>query len=414
MGSKRLVVAVAAAAIVLMAGCESATVDRVNSARAEASRPALATSTVATEAARAHSAAMCASGSATPSADPAEEYDQETAASVTELVGSAPLDPAITDWGQRNGAAANQIWTGWQGDSTLVDPTWDDIGVGEYECPDGNLYSTMVLRDAPSMPTTGRYSSPQYTAAQVQTVSALQYGTAVDYQGNAVALLLDLYLPPTPGTARPLVILVHGGGFVNGSRADFASTAREYARRGYVAASIDYRLDPRAANDPNIQLQAAVNGIDDGIESVRWLRANAATYSIDVGRIAGLGSSAGGVITLGMAMADDPTPGGPLAGVSREVSAAVSTGVSLSSGIGLGLVTFEATDAPVMMFHYETDTVTGDSDEFAFETCSGLRDAGSTCDFRVQPGSGHTVSLASTSANWANHIGPFLWHHLDL
>jgi hypothetical protein len=67
-----------------------------------------------------------------------------------------------------------------------------------------------------------------------------------------------------------------------------------------------------------------------------------------------------------------------------------------------------------MLFHYETDSVTGDSDEFAFLTCAGLRSAGSTCDFVVQPGVGHTVSVASTSANWTSRIGPFLWHHLDL
>ena len=158
----------------------------------------------------------------------------------------------------------------------------------------------------------------------------------------------------------------------------------------------------------------ATNAIDDGIESVRWLRSNAATYSIDVGRIAGLGSSAGGAITLGMAIVDDPTPGGPLAGVSRNISAAVSTGAHLTPGIPTGAISFDATDAPVMMFHYETDTATDNADEYAFETCAAVRTAGNTCDFNVQAGWGHTVSVGSTGPYWTSEIGPFLWHHLDL
>lgn len=396
----------------LVAACEPLTVMRVNDVRTAAGRPTLPTSVVASDAARAHSQAMCAAGSATPSADPAEAYDQETSAGVVELVGSAVLDQSIPGGVDRDDAAGREIFDGWAGDPTLVDARWDSIGVGEVHCPDGRLYATAVLRDAPSMPASGRFSSPQYDVSLVQTVSAVQYGTAVNHAGQTVSLLLDLYVPPSTGSPRPLVLLFHGGGFVGGNRTDMAAIGREYARRGYVAASIGYRLDPRVAQGG--LLVAATNAIDDGMESVRWLKANAATYGIDVTRIGALGVSAGGAITLGLSVADDPTPGGPLAAFSPTIDAAVSTGAHLTPGIGSPLLSFEADDPAVLMFHYELDDVTAVTDDYAFETCAEVRAAGSTCDFVTQPGSGHTTSVNAGGSNWTSRIGPFLWHHLDL
>lgn len=407
-------VALAVTAALLAAGCESAVVGQINGVRTAAGVPTLPIAGVTTETARANSAAMCAAGAASPSADPAEVYDQETAAAVHELVGSAPLDPSLTDWGQRNGRAANEIWASWQGDPALADARWDDVAVGEHECvADGRLYSTAVLRDAPTMPATGMYSTIQYTQAQIQVTNGVEYGTAVDYQGTTVPLRLDVYRPPSTGP-RPLVVLIHGGGFHSGDRANMATAAIGYARRGYVVAAISYRLDPRVITNESLLLGAATNAIDDGMESVRWLRANASAYDIDSTRIAALGTSAGGVIALGLAAADDPTPGGPLAGVARTIDAAVSTGGHLTPGIEADAVTFEATDAPAMMFHYETDSTTGDTDEYAFETCAALRAGGTTCDFNVQAGSGHTTTISAGGTNWPTEIGPFLWHHLAL
>jgi acetyl esterase/lipase len=287
------------------------------------------------------------------------------------------------------------------------------VGVGEATCDDGQLYLTLLLRDGPTMPASGRYSSRVYAAGQITEATGLVYGTAVDHQGRTVDLLLDVYSPPYSPTVgdRPLVVLIHGGGFVGGTRTDLRPAAVEYARRGYVAASIDYRLRPH--DDEQQQVVAAVQAIDDGMESVRWLRANAATYHIDTGRIAALGTSAGGGIALGIGEATDPTPGGPLAAQSPKVDAVMSTGAALTSG--LDLVGFEPTDAPAMMFYFEQDTSKyGHTWDWAYETCTAIRDAGNSCDFIKQAGSGHTISLNPTGPWWSPEIGPFLWHHLGL
>src|SRR5436190_16698936 len=53
---------------------------------------------------------------------------------------------------------------------------------------------------------------------------------------------LDLYRPVRGIGPLPAVVLVHGGGFVDGSRQDLAAVAEAFARRGYVAVTIDYQL----------------------------------------------------------------------------------------------------------------------------------------------------------------------------
>jgi poly(3-hydroxybutyrate) depolymerase len=392
--------------------CEATIVNRINDRRADAGQPALPTTAYLDGRARRHAEEMCAAGAVSSTPDPTSAYGLETATEVVEVVDAAPLDPAIEDAGARNRAATDAIWSRWEDAPGMTDARWKGLGVGEVECDDGNLYMTAVLRAEPTMPASGRYSSAIYTTGQIQTIGGLRYGTAVNHQGATVDLLLDLYLPPSGGPdRRPLAILVHGGGFSGGSRADMAGAARSYAQRGFVAASISYRLRP-SATLPEL-VAAASDGIDDGMESVRWLRSKAATYGIDPERIALVGSSAGGVIALGAATSDDPTPGGPLAAVSPAIAAGVSTGVSLTAG--LDAIAMTPSDAPFLMFHYEQDTVALRENWLqAYQTCDAAHAGGVVCDFVRLPGSGHTVSLAAGGPWWSPEIGPFLWHHLDL
>ncbi len=103
------------------------------------------------------------------------------------------------------------------------------------------------------------------------------------------------------------MVLIHGGSFSAGDKSQMAGTARTYAQRGYVAASLGYRLDPNASETQERYLSAARDAIDDGMEAARWLRANAATYRIDPTRMAFIGSSAGGAVALGVGVSEDPT-----------------------------------------------------------------------------------------------------------
>lgn len=96
---------------------------------------------------------------------------------------------------------------------------------------------------------------------------------------------LDLYLPAMPAgaPARPLVVWVHGGGWEGGSKQ--RCPARPLVARGYVVASLGYRLSQQAVYPAQIE---------DCKAAVRWLRANAKDYGIDPERVGAWGESAGG------------------------------------------------------------------------------------------------------------------------
>jgi acetyl esterase/lipase len=95
-------------------------------------------------------------------------------------------------------------------------------------------------------------------------------------------LLMDIFVPEKDKGPLPLVVWVHGGGWESGSRRD--CKAAWLSGEGYVVASIDYRLSGEAPFPAQIH---------DCKAAIRWLRANAAKYKIDLERVGAWGSSAG-------------------------------------------------------------------------------------------------------------------------
>jgi len=99
------------------------------------------------------------------------------------------------------------------------------------------------------------------------------------------SLQLNLARPKNPTGKSPALLCIHGGGFRAGKREGWDGRCKLLAERGYVAATVTYRLAPKS------QFPAAV---EDCKAAVRWLRANAEKYSIDPERIGVIGDSAGG------------------------------------------------------------------------------------------------------------------------
>lgn len=108
-------------------------------------------------------------------------------------------------------------------------------------------------------------------------------------------LTLDLYQTPSKAKAppRPLILFVHGGGWAMGDArhlagfADFPSTLAALAAKGYVVASVNYRLSGEAHFPAPIQ---------DVKSAIRWLRGRAADYNLDPTRVMAWGAEAGGQI----------------------------------------------------------------------------------------------------------------------
>jgi dienelactone hydrolase len=405
----------AAAGCVLLAACEPQITSAVNGSRSTAGVGQLSVTAALTTAARAHSQAMCSSGTVLPSPSPITAYD-EGADEIHELVGRALLDPTVSDAVLRNVDAAAAVWAQWEHDPELTAPGWVDQAAGEVQCADGYLYETLVLREAPTMPSSGLYVTPQYPLGSGTVVDGIQYGTAVDVTGATDSLLLDLYVPPASSAPHPAVVVIHGGAFTGGSRSDYAGVADQWMARGFAVIAIDYRLDPNliGPHSATEQLTAAADAIADAQESVRWLRANASLYDIDTTRIAAAGDSAGGAIALGLAAAPDTHPStSPYASYSASVRAAVSTGAYLTPGLEAGVLTLTGHEAPILMFHYETDAASAPG-PYAYETCTDYHEAGDTCDYVSEAGEGHTTDVSPGGQWWNDPIGPFLYQHLAL
>ncbi|MEZ6109991.1 MAG: alpha/beta hydrolase [Pirellulaceae bacterium] len=105
---------------------------------------------------------------------------------------------------------------------------------------------------------------------------------------------LDLFLPRNEETGRSAVVVVHGGGWLQGDRTRFHALAQALAARGFVTAAIEYRLGGEA------RFPAAIH---DCNAAVRWLRANAERLRVDPQKIGAVGGSAGGHLVALMAAA---------------------------------------------------------------------------------------------------------------
>ncbi|WP_339732828.1 alpha/beta hydrolase [uncultured Gimesia sp.] len=106
-------------------------------------------------------------------------------------------------------------------------------------------------------------------------------------KGNRHFWALDLAMPKLRGEKpRPALLFVHGGGWSSGDKrlGIFKTAPIEYAQKGYVCISVNYRLTGEAA------FPACMEDVKC---AVRWLRAHAEKYNVDPHRIGGYGNSAG-------------------------------------------------------------------------------------------------------------------------
>lgn len=138
------------------------------------------------------------------------------------------------------------------------------------------------------------------------------------YREGNEAWKLDLALPTEPSdTLRPALVFVHGGGWRSGDkrRGYFLQGAFDYAQRGYVAISVNYRLTDDAPFPACIE---------DVKTAVRWLRAHAEEYGVDPERIGAYGNSAGAHLVSLLALtspADGLEGDGPWSEFSSAIQA---------------------------------------------------------------------------------------------
>ncbi len=114
---------------------------------------------------------------------------------------------------------------------------------------------------------------------------------------------MDIYYPKEPmmQSRRPLLLLIHGGAFYNGDKQDagYPEMGRHFAERGYVVASINYRLGFKPLA-PDVD-RAGYRAVQDAHAAVCYLIGNASEFGIDTSRIFVAGTSAGAITALNLA-----------------------------------------------------------------------------------------------------------------
>lgn len=195
-------------------------------------------------------------------------------------------------------AGATDIWI-WSPSGKLL---------GKINCPTRPINCTFGDTDMRSlyitgfgglyrqrMNTYGLPAEPRHEEISGQT-SSTRPSTAipegVELHANVVyskvgdrKLLLDIARPKGEEKNRPAILVVHGGGWLNGYKDKFRALTLALAKRGYVTAAIEYRLGYE---------EKFPAGIHDCFAAVDFLFHNADKYGIDRNRIGAVGGSAGG------------------------------------------------------------------------------------------------------------------------
>jgi hypothetical protein len=124
----------------------------------------------------------------------------------------------------------------------------------------------------------------------------IQYGQNKNplFNNQTVNLLADIFEPANDTCSkRPLVIFMWGGGFQTGTRKDETGTCRQFAKRGFVSAAIDYRMGVNGVQGATNFATPAFMSTQDTRAAVRFFRKNAAQYRIDTNLIYVGGCSSG-------------------------------------------------------------------------------------------------------------------------
>lgn len=187
-----------------------------------------------------------------------------------------------------------------------------------------------VLGDVPPSPPPGFASRDAVIAGmisgQVKVINLLRVAPQsvevkkdIEYGNTGERpLLLDLYSPKQTDGPVPGLIFIHGGGWKGGKKEDYRYYGIEFAEKGYVVASIQYRLSGES------KYPAAIHDVK---AAVRWMRAEASSFGVDPERIGVAGGSAGGHLALLLGYTSDVEEfdgDSGHAGVSSRVQAVVN------------------------------------------------------------------------------------------
>ena len=271
-----------------------------------------------------------------------------------------------------------------------------------------------------------RYTEKIFTSVNMTEVT---YGSNTTIGGVNKTLVMDVYEPAGDTFAmRPVIVLAHGGSFIGGDRTsgDMVYLCTEFAKRGYVCASIDYRLfDVLALPDSAMMFNVVIKAIGDMKSAVRYFRKDYSTtntFRADTSQIFIGGTSAGAIIAVNMAYLDDPSEApayiqtiiannGGIEGTSGNAgySSKAKAVINICGAVGKRSW-IDVADEPIVSFHGTNDDIVPfghgwamvssfpvaevDGSSIIHQACDSL---GIQNFFRVHLGAGH-VPFSSAGA----------------
>ena len=125
-------------------------------------------------------------------------------------------------------------------------------------------------------------------AGQYRIVPNVVYHEANNHENT-----LDLYLPTNASGPTPVLLMIHGGGWVAGTKEGQSLRLLPYLEMGWAVVNVSYRL---------VQVSRAPAAVEDCLCALQWIAQNADQYNFDLSKIVTTGNSAGGHLALTTAL----------------------------------------------------------------------------------------------------------------
>jgi acetyl esterase/lipase len=253
---------------------------------------------------------------------------------------------------------------------------------------------------------------------------SVSYEPNISY-GRYKETVLDI-LKPKEGSnqKRPGVIVIHGGGWVRGSKDPYGvRVCLRYVEKGFVCANVEYRL---------AKVATAPAAVTDVLDAAQWFEKNAKKYGVDTRRIVVTGGSAGGHLSLMVGMTPKSAKLGPPAKVAGVVDFYGITDVADQLS-GPHMRDYAVTWVPEQQGRLELASrvspmtyvrkglppilsIHGDADsnvpyEHSVKLVKALRDAGDDAELVSIPQGEHGFPKAKEDEIYEQNIWPFLKKH---
>ena len=155
-------------------------------------------------------------------------------------------------------------------------------------------------------------------AGQYRIVPNVVYHEANNHENT-----LDLYLPTNAPGPTPVLLMIHGGGWVAGTKEGQSLRLLPYLEMGWAVVNVSYRL---------VQVSRAPAAVEDCLCALQWIAQNADQYNFDLARIVTTGNSAGGHLALTTGLIP------PSAGLNNQCAQRNFSGASSTSSVPVAAI----------------------------------------------------------------------------